>query len=132
MASNGEQMKNNKSNNKSPKIKIYEVNIKQDYPAVDTALKYVEHALARAKAYGYPAVKLIHGYGSGGTGGKIKNAVHKQLTGYKNTGRIREFAAGENFSPFDSATQRIIAVYPDITRDADYLKTNQGITVVLI
>jgi len=117
------------NNNKS---KIYEVNIKQGMPAVDTAMKYVEQAISRAKAYGYPVIKLIHGYGSGGSGGKIKIAVHRELNKYKDTGKIREFVAGENFTPFDSATQRIIAAYPDITRDSDYLKANQGITVILI
>ena len=113
-------------------LKIYEVNIKQGMPTVDTAMKYVEQAFSRAKAYGYPVIKLIHGYGSSGSGGKIKTAVHRELSKYKSTGKIREFVAGENFTLFDPATQRIIAAYPDITRDGDYLKANQGITVILI
>jgi hypothetical protein len=77
-------------------------------------------------------IKLIHGYGSSGSGGKIKTAAQRELNRYKNAGKIREFTAGENFTPFDPATQRIIAAYPDITRDSDYLKANQGITIVLI
>ena len=123
-------MRTNRNNNKNSKI--YEVNIEQGMPAVDTALRYVEQALSRAKAYGYPAIKLIHGYGSSGSGGKIRTAVQRELAKYKAAGKIREFVAGDNFTPFDSATQRIIAAYPDITRDSDYLKTNQGITIVLI
>ncbi|MCL2771930.1 MAG: hypothetical protein FWD71_01155 [Oscillospiraceae bacterium] len=123
-------MRTGRSNNKNSRI--YEVNIEQGMPTVDTAMKYVEQAFSRAKAYGYPVIKFIHGYGSSGSGGKIKIAVHKELNKYKSTGKIREFVAGENFTPFDSATQRIIAVYPNITRDSDYLKTNQGITIVLI
>lgn len=112
--------------------KIYEVNLEQGYPTVDTAMKYLEQALSRAKAYGCIVIKLIHGYGSSGNGGKIKTAVQKELNRYKNTGKVREYTAGENFSPFDSATQRIIAAYPEITRDRDYFKTNHGITIVLI
>ena len=123
-------MRTNRTNNNNSKI--YEVNIKQGLPTVDTAMKYVEQAFSRAKAYGYPVVKLIHGYGSSGSGGKIKTAVHRELSKYKSAGKIREFVAGENFTLFDPATQRIIAAYPDITRDGDYLKTNQGITVILI
>ena len=114
------------------KSQIHEVNLEQGYPTVDMALKYFEHGLSRAKAYGYPMVKLIHGYGSSGGSSKIKTAVRKELDRYKNAGKIREFAAGENFSPFDSATQRILAACPDITRDSDYAKGNHGITVVLI
>jgi len=123
-------MKNNRNN--IGKTQIYEVNLEQGYPTVDTAMKYFEQAFSRAKAYGYPVIKFIHGYGSNGSGGKIRTAVHKELSKYRNARKIREFAAGENFTPFDVATQRIIAVYPDITRDRDYLKTNQGITIVLI
>jgi len=123
-------MRTNRNNNKNSKI--YEVNIEQGMPTVDTAIRYVEQAFSRAKAYGYPVVKLIHGYGSSGSGGKIKTAVHKELNKYKAAGKIREFAPGESFTPFDSATQRIIAAYPDITRDNDYLKTNQGISIILM
>jgi hypothetical protein len=123
-------MRTNRSSNKNSRI--YEVNIEQGMPAVDTALRYVEQALSRAKAYKYPVIKLIHGYGSSGSGGKIKTAVQRELGKYKAAGKIREFVTGDNFTPFDSATQRIIAAYPEITKDSDYLKTNQGITIVLI
>ena len=122
-------MKTNRNNKKS---NICEVNLEQGRPTVDMAMKYLEQALSRGKSYGYTAIKLIHGYGSSGSGGKIKTAVHRELNKHKSMGKIREFAAGENFSPFDSATQRIIAAYPDITLDSDYLKTNQGITIVLV
>jgi len=123
-------MRTNKSNNNASKI--YEVNLKEGSPVVDTAMKYFEQAFSRAKSYGYPVIKFIHGYGSNGSGGKIKTAVQKELAKYKSMGKIREFTAGENFTPFDPATQHIIAAYPDITHDSDYLKTNQGITIVLI
>jgi hypothetical protein len=123
-------MRTNRSSNGGSKI--YEVNIKDGMPTVDTAMKYLEQAVSRARSYGYPVVKLVHGYGSGGSGGKIKTAVQKELDRYKSIGKIREYVAGENFTPFDSATQRIIAACPEITRDSDYLKTNQGITIVLI
>ena len=108
------------------------MNLEQGYPTVDTAIKYFEHGLSRAKAYGYPVIKLIHGYGSSGSGGKIRTAVRKELEKQKNAGKIREFVAGENFSMFDAATQRIIAAHADVTRDSDYAKTTQGITIILI
>ena len=79
----------NKNNNKNSKI--YEVNIEQGMPTVDTAMRYVEQAISRAKAYGYPVVKFIHGYGSSGTGGKIRTAVQRELNKYKSSGKIREF-----------------------------------------
>ena len=120
----------NRANSKQSAI--HEVNLEDGRPAVDTAMKYFEHGLARAKSYGYPVIKLIHGYGSSGSGGKIRTAVRKELGLYKSAGKIREFAAGENLSMFDSATQRIIAAYPDVTRDINYSRGNHGITIVLI
>jgi len=119
-----------KKNNKT--VKIYEVNLELGYPTVITAMKYFEQAFSRAKAYGYSTIKFIHGYGSNGSGGRIRTAVHKELAVYKNANKIREYVTGENFTPFDSATQRIISAYPYITYDKDYMKTNQGITIVLI
>ena len=112
--------------------KTYEANLERGYPTVDAAMKSFEQALAQARAYGYKIVKFIHGYGSNGSGGKIKEAVLKELARCKSAGKIREFVAGENFSSFDSATQRIIAAYPNITKDKDYSKANDGITIVLI
>ena len=82
-------MRTNRNNDKNSKI--YEVNIEQGMPTVNTAMKYVEQAFSRAKAYGYPVVKLIHGYGSSGTGGKIRTAVQRELNKYKSSGKIREF-----------------------------------------
>jgi hypothetical protein len=123
-------MRINRSN--SNNSKIYEVNIKDGMPTVDVAMRHLEQALSRAKSYGYPVLKLVHGYGSSGTGGKIKTAVQRELGKYKTAGKIKEFVAGDNFTPFDSVTQHIITACPDITRDSDYMKTNQGITIVLM
>ena len=82
-------MRINRNNKNS---KIYEVNLEQGHPTVDTAMKYLEHGLARAKSYGYPVIKLIHGYGSSGSGGKIRTAVQRELSRHKSAGKIREFS----------------------------------------
>jgi len=129
----GEYMGGNRKNRgNSNQSKIHEINLEQGRPTVDVAMKYLEHGLARAKSYGYTVIKLIHGYGSSGSGGKIKTATRKELEKHKAAGKICEFVAGENFSMFDAATQRIIAACPDITRDSDYSRGNHGITIVLI
>lgn len=53
-----------------PVSKIITLNIKSDMPTVEEARKRLLTELQRAKAKGAKAMKLIHGYGSSGVGGR--------------------------------------------------------------
>ena len=46
-----------------------ELNLEVGMPPVDTALRWLEAELHAARKMGRPGLKLIHGYGSSGTGG---------------------------------------------------------------
>ena len=59
---------------------LKEVNIKSDMPTVAEAEKRLEAAISSGKKLGSGAVKIIHGYGSGGKGGKIRIAVRKKAS----------------------------------------------------
>lgn len=60
-------------------ISMKELNLEQGMPTVDTALRWLEAELHAARKMGRPGLKLIHGYGSSGTGGKIRTACRKYL-----------------------------------------------------
>lgn len=111
---------------------IYTVNLESNMPSSDFALKNLDMAISTAKSRNYPIIKLIHGYGSTGTGGKIKSSVHKKLTSYASSGKIKGFIKGEEFSPFEQPTQKWLLSFPTLTSDTDYLKCNHGITVVIV
>ncbi|HBD87251.1 MAG TPA: DNA mismatch repair protein MutS, partial [Clostridiales bacterium] len=49
---------------------LKQINIKSDMPTVDTAIKRVTYAIRNGKSLGASAVKIIHGYGSTGAGGR--------------------------------------------------------------
>ena len=111
---------------------ILEVNIKDGMPTVDVALNRLEAAL---RPYGKKSklIKIVHGYGSTGVGGKIRTAVRQKLQFKKTAGSINDFIPGEAFSMFDPATQKALALYhKELTEDRDYNRSNQGITVIIL
>ena len=50
--------------------KLGTANLEAGYPTVAEALKHLNFEIRHAKAAGCPVLKIIHGYGSTGTGGK--------------------------------------------------------------
>ena len=79
-------------------ISMKELNLEQGMPTVDTALRWLEAELHAARKMGRPGLKLIHGYGSSGTGGKIRTACRKYLRREAEAGRVRLVIRGEDFS----------------------------------
>jgi hypothetical protein len=101
-------------------------------PTVSFALSRLNQELRTSKYTGEKCVKIIHGYGSTGRGGSIKAEVRAQLTQKKRSGQIAEFVSGENFSPFSESARRICDFCRDASKDKDYCRGNEGITIVLL
>lgn len=77
---------------------LKEVNIKYDMPTADLAVRRTTYAIENGRTLGASAVKLIHGYGSTGKGGKIRLEVRAYLERQKARGQIRDYIPGERFS----------------------------------
>ena len=75
-------------------------------------------------------LKLIHGYGSSGKGGKLRSAVRAALTARRAEGRVGRVIFGEAWSIFDEDSRALIDRYPDLRRESDLEKANAGITLV--
>jgi hypothetical protein len=101
-------------------------------PASDVAIKRVTYNIRNAKQLGAAAVKLIHGYGSTGRGGKIRTEVRRYLAAQKSRGQIRDYITGEDFSIFDEATRAAFALCDELRRDRDLERHNNGVTIVLL
>ena len=108
------------------------VNLEAGMPTVATAKSLLSQALRTAKATGTHLVKLIHGYGSTGKGGAIRSAVRKDLEERRRLGQIVCYIPGDEFSPFYESARQAIYQYPELTKDRDYTRTNQGITIVVL
>ena len=51
------------------------INIEQGHPTVQQAMVKLQNGIYRVRATGQPMAKIVHGYGSSGTGGAIKQAL---------------------------------------------------------
>lgn len=111
---------------------LKEVNIKSDMPTASDAIKRVTFHLRNSKAHGCAALKLIHGYGSHGVGGKIRTEVRSYLARQKAQRLIRDFIPGEDFSIFDSRTRDAFALCDELRRDSDLDRHNNGVTIVIL
>jgi len=111
---------------------IHSVNIKSDMPTADQAPVRVAAALATGKRLGATAVKIIHGYGSTGQGGRLRTAARRDLAERKHKGLIRDYIPGENFSIFNQATLQAFALCPALRRDPDLDRQNNGVTIVIL
>ncbi len=113
-----------------PKIKI--VNLEEDRPTVEQMREHLEKTLRLCRSDGTAVLKIIHGYGSSGVGGKLRIAARASLSRHKKSGTIREFIAGEDFRISDEATWALLKRMPEMKQDRDLGRENKGITLVLL
>jgi hypothetical protein len=111
---------------------LREINIKADMPTADDAVRRITYHLHSSKKLGYKALKIIHGYGSTGAGGKIKVRARKYLDEQKRRGAIKYYIPGEDFSIFDGATLSAFADCGDLRGDPDLERHNNGMTIVIL
>jgi|SRR5579863_387904 len=108
------------------------VNLKEDMPPVSQALLRLDHELAAARNTGKRLLKVIHGYGSTGVGGEIRNAVQARLREKHDHGEIRGYIFGENWAKSDERTWKLLGSHPDLKNDHDLGRGNRGITIVVL
>jgi DNA-nicking Smr family endonuclease len=96
----------------------------------------MEHRLERelhiARQDGTHVLKLIHGYGSKGVGGVLRDACRARLAQEKNGGKIHDFIAGEDFRISNETTWVLLKRWPELKQDRDLGRGNKGITIAVI
>lgn len=110
--------------------KIITVNLEDGLPTVEQALSRLDTALLRARESGANLMRLIHGYGSSGVGGRLREAVRIQLNDLAQRGRIRSYISGEDYGPRSLQTKRLMKQYPSLMRSERTDSRNPGITLV--
>ena len=111
---------------------IHEINLELGSPDALSALKQLEFFIASTRVSKGRVIKIIHGYGSSGKGGKIRSAVRRMLKEYKDTDRLTLLIKGENFSIFDASTRYLIEKFPETAKDPDLNNSNAGITYIML
>jgi hypothetical protein len=108
------------------------INLEDGRPTVERARLRMEHELEHARRSGSPAVKLIHGYGSSGAGGALRNELQKDLRHAAENGRVRAFIAGEDWRVSNEAAWALLQRYPEWKKDPDLGRDNRGISIVVL
>jgi hypothetical protein len=108
------------------------VNLEEGHPTVNVGLLRLDRALASARANGSPILKLIHGYGSSGVGGRLREEVWMALDRFKRNGYIADFIPGEDFRLSNEASWALVKRDKSIKEDRDFGRANRGITIVVL
>ena len=111
---------------------IKTVNLKSDLPSVQEALSRLDRELAFARQERIALLKIVHGYGSSGTGGDIRMAVQRRLHELETAGEISGCIFGENWSKSDEVTWRLLRAKPELKADRDLGRRNEGISIVVM
>jgi hypothetical protein len=108
------------------------VNLEDGMPTVEQARLRMQHELHAARKDGYKAVKLIHGYGSSGTGGALRTELQKDLKQAAEGGAIQAFIPGEEWRISDPGAWKLLKQFPEWKKDSDLGRGNQGISIVVL
>lgn len=114
-------------------MKAYRIiNLEEGMPAAGDAMARLAREIRLAKRHQIGAVKLIHGFGSSGRGGKIRLAARRELEALQKRGYVKYYIPGERLSIFDEDTRRALAVCGALRRDPDLERHNNGVTLVVL
>lgn len=110
--------------------RIVTVNLKQNRPVVDEAIAHLDREIAAARMGGVRLIRLIHGWGSSGAGGAIRDAVRRHLESLRRARRIQAFAPGDEFSEETNRGRELLRAYPALRSSLRTDRENPGITFV--
>ncbi|MCF6213772.1 MAG: hypothetical protein L3J45_07095 [Flavobacteriaceae bacterium] len=122
-----------KQEQKSIKKEVETINIEAGMPFVKEALERFDSAFTSAKNRSIGLLKIIHGYGSSGKGGKIKIALQQKLKLMHSNQLIKNIIIGEVFSKSTNSKvyhKRLTNCYPELSETLRSDTYNLGITFV--
>jgi DNA-nicking Smr family endonuclease len=88
--------------------------------------------LEQAKKEGCRVLTLIHGYGSSGRGGVIREEIREKLQFLKYRGEINDVLAGENFSTGNGSGRNLVRRFPFLRQHRDLNRGNRGVTLLIL
>lgn len=100
--------------------------------SVDASIKITDMEIEASSREGVTVLKLVHGYGSHGTGGIILKEIRRELSGLKRRGKIKDFFSGDKWNIFDREVIEILNRDKTIVGDPDLNRKNPGITIVVL
>lgn len=108
------------------------INIKENLPNTDYAVYCLEQEIEFCNLVGEQVLLVIHGYGSRGVGGLIKERVNESLKTLKRFKKIADYVPGEEWSDLNETKNKICKISPELIISQQLAGANNGVTVVLI
>jgi hypothetical protein len=109
---------------------VHTVNLESGVAGIDDARRRLLVEMDQARSAGIKVLKVIHGWGSSGVGGKLGPAIRKSLRLRVKEGRARLVVAGERFSSDTLEGRELAQRHPSVRSDRDFNRANPGITIV--
>jgi len=107
------------------------INLEQGMPSADEASLKFEREINSARGH-VKVVRVIHGWGSTGVGGKIKVRVHQRCEDLLSKGKIKQFVLGENYSESTNAGRALLQQFNDLKKTLRTDRLNPGISFIEI
>ena len=97
-------------------------------PTSADALKLLKASIANAKSWNVGCLYVIHGYGSSGKGGVIREKVRQWLHAQERNGSVKAVINGEDFTIFNFKALELKNTYKQLEQLLNVY--NHGVTVV--
>ena len=108
------------------------IDLEQGLPSADEAKRRLQEAIEAARSDRVRVLKVIHGYGSTGSGGRLRVSIRAALRLAKQRGDIKLFVTGEDWRISDELAWKLLSICPELKKDSDLGRLNPGITFVLL
>jgi hypothetical protein len=109
------------------------INLEAGGPTAEEALERLTQQVRAASEAGIRALIVIHGYGSSGSGGKIKWFIREALEQNYFSDRVDEYYFGEDLALGSSSYQALIKRRASLKNHLSQFKIgNAGMTVLLM
>ena len=108
------------------------INIKCGNPFVAEAMQRLELALRHAAGQGVRVLTIIHGYGSSGKGGIIRDECRQKLVYLRSHGHITQIIPGEECHRQSGPLRDLLRRFPRLAADRSLTRSNPGITLVVL
>jgi len=118
-----------RSSRSTSREKIKTINLKKGMPFVDEALDTLSLELELARSQGVKVLRVIHGYGSSGPGGEIKQAVLRELASLPRARRVRVYVVGDRLEATKKGRD-LLNRFPGLKSKLLSDRDNPGITFV--
>jgi hypothetical protein len=109
---------------------VMDVIIKAGMPSVESALARLDQELWRAGQDRVRVVRVIHGWGSSGVGGKLRPACRTYLKQLLAARRVTDVVAGEDYSAQTGPGRNLLRRCPSLRASLNADSGNQGLTLV--